>query len=367
MKKKLVYILLACGLSLSLAACGGKEEPEEEPTEQESSIEDTVTVEEPAEEAAVEETRDGMYRSELTNEWIDESLKNQRPVAVMIDNEKAALPHYGISEADVVYEMMNSTMNGHITRFMVLVKDWEKIEQLGSIRSTRTTNLQLAPEWNAIVCHDGGPFYIDYFLVNPYVDNFNGGFSRVNNGKSREFTEYILSGDLEKKFESSGVSREYTEYYQGAHFQFASESDPVDLSSQSGVIDCTNIELPFEHNNSCLEYVAENNTYRYSEYGSEYKDAGNGSYMEFTNVILQECSYEQYDDNGYMNFWVKESNRMSGYYITGGKAIPVTWSKQDDIYPTKYYDKDGNEITLNTGKTYIALVADDVWDDLVVE
>lgn len=367
MKKKLAYILLACGLSLSLTACGGGETEEEEPVEQETEIEETVTVEEPAEEVVVEETRDGMYRSELTNEWIDESLKDQRPIAVMIDNEKAALPHYGISEADVVYEMMNSTMNGHITRFMVLVKDWESIERLGSIRSTRTTNLQLAPEWNAIVCHDGGPFYIDYFLVNPYVDNFNGGFSRVDNGKSREFTEYILSGDLEKKFDNSGVSREYTEYYQGAHFQFASESNPVDLGDASGSISCTNIELPFEHNNSCLEYIAENGTYRYSEYGSEYKDAGNGSYMEFTNVILQECSYEQYDDNGYMNFWVKESAGMSGYYITGGKAIPVTWSKQDDIYPTKFYDEDGNEITLNTGKTYIALVADDVWDDLVVE
>lgn len=36
-----------------------------------------------------------LYRSELTNEWIDISLKNQRPVAIMVDNEKAALPHYG--------------------------------------------------------------------------------------------------------------------------------------------------------------------------------------------------------------------------------------------------------------------------------
>ena len=63
-----------------------------------------------------------MYRSELTNELIDESLKNQRPIAVMVDNESIALPHYGLSQADVVYEMMNSTLNGRITRFMVLVK-----------------------------------------------------------------------------------------------------------------------------------------------------------------------------------------------------------------------------------------------------
>lgn len=368
MKKKLMYGLLVCGMVLSLTACG-KDKPEEEPpAEPEPAVEDTVTVVEPEEETpAPEEVREGMYRSELTNEWIDESLKNQRPVAVMIDNEKTALPHYGISEADVVYEMMNSTMNGHITRFMVLVKDWEKIEQLGSIRSTRTTNLQIAPEWNAVVCHDGGPFYIDYFLVNPFVDNFNGGFGRVNNGKAREFTEYILSGEIAKRFENSGIDREYNMYYQGSHFQFASEANPVDLSQGSNAKPCTNIELPFEHNNSRLEYIPESGLYRYSEYGGEYKDAGNGAYMEFTNVILQETKYEQLDQNGYMNFFVKDGNGMGGYYITGGQAIPITWDKQDDIYPTKYYDLDGNEIILNTGKTYIALVASDVWQDLVVE
>lgn len=98
------------------------------------------------------------YRSELTNEWIDEDLKDQRPIAVMVDNEKTALPHYGLTEADVVYEIMNSTLNDRITRFMVLVKDWESITQLGSIRSVRPTNFMLAAEWNAVLCHDGGRF-----------------------------------------------------------------------------------------------------------------------------------------------------------------------------------------------------------------
>ena len=62
----------------------------------------------------------GMYPSELTGEPIDESLKDQRPIAVMVDNEQTALPHFGTADADVVYEMMNSTMNGRITRLMCL-------------------------------------------------------------------------------------------------------------------------------------------------------------------------------------------------------------------------------------------------------
>ena len=67
-----------------------------------------------------------------------------------------------------------------------------------------------------------------------------------------------------------------------------------------------------------------------------------------------------------MNFFVTKSGR-SGYYNTGSQAIPITWSKESDIYPKKYFDAGGNEITLNTGKTYIALVASDVWDDLVIK
>ncbi len=61
----------------------------------------------------------------------------------MVDNEKTALPHYGLTEADVVYEIMNSTANGRITRLMAIVKDWGKITQFGSIRSTRPISLML--------------------------------------------------------------------------------------------------------------------------------------------------------------------------------------------------------------------------------
>ena len=117
MKKKSILFLLALTVGIMAIGCGKKEEPassndtfvadeDEEEKEEEAPVakDETPVVE--------EETREGMYRSELTNEWIDESLKDQRPIAVMIDNEKTALPHYGMNSADVVYEMMNSTKNG---------------------------------------------------------------------------------------------------------------------------------------------------------------------------------------------------------------------------------------------------------------
>ncbi|MCD7884216.1 MAG: DUF3048 C-terminal domain-containing protein, partial [Lachnospiraceae bacterium] len=55
-------------------------------------------------------------------------------------------------------------------------------------------------------------------------------------------------------------------------------------------------------------------------------------------------------------------------YITHGKAIPVTWSKDDadldnayadsNFGVTHYYNLDGEEITMNQGKTWVCIVLD---------
>ena len=373
MKKRFGLILLTLSLVglLGVTGCGkGDEEAASDnafSTEEEVVADDTENTEDTEEEAEEEEVApEGMYHSELTNEWISEDLKDQRPIAVMVDNEKTALPHYGLTQADIIYEMMNSTLNDHITRFMVLVKDYDSIKQLGSVRSVRPTNLMIAPEWNAIVCHDGGPFYINTFLNNPYVDHFSGTFSRVKNGKPREFTEYILTGDMAKNFKNnSKIDRNYNEYAPTeAHFQFASESKPVELTDGT---DCTLVDLPFKHNGSQLDYDAESGTYLYSEYGSKHLDPGNNNkQLAFKNVILQKMSYSQLDEHGYM-VWNCLASGQEGYYITNGKAIPITWTKNSDLNRTIYRDLNGDEITINTGKTYIGFVADDVWSELVVE
>lgn len=366
MKRRAMLLLAVTAMAAGLAACGGKQE-EPVGTELAEVVTEEISTEETEQETAEEEVLpEGKYRSELTNELIDEELKNQRPIAVMVDNESIALPHYGLSEADVVYEMMNSTLNGRITRFMVLVKDWEKIEQLGSIRSVRPTNVLLAAEWNAVICHDGGPFYVDQYLAEPCSDHFSGTFSRVNNGKPREYTEYILPGDLEKNFSNSSVPSEYTEYYEGAHYQFANENNPVDLSQAADAIDATFVDLPFPHNGSYLEYDEQNQVYNYFEYGKAHVDPGNDNkQLNFKNLLIQSAGFTQYDEHGYMIFDVITTG--GGYYVTNGKAIPVTWTKTGMTSPTRYYDAAGNEIKINTGKTYVGLVPVDNWKELIIE
>ncbi len=358
----------------SLCSCGSKEDTEEPATEinfaditnnNADTPETEVQIETSAEVSTEEENREGMYRSELTNEWIDESLKDQRPVAIMVDNESIALPHYGMTEADVVYELMNSTANGRITRFMAVVKDWGKIEQFGSIRSTRPTNIMLAAEWNAVLVHDGGPFYINDWIAKKYSANFSGGFTRVDNGKKREYTEYVCTGDLDSRFADSKYSTEYNEYYPGPHFSFSNSE--IELTDDRGAIDCTHIELPFPHNESTLDYNEETGTYDYSEYGKAHTDPlHDNARLTFKNLFIQDCTFSQLDENGYLIYNAIDSGR-AGYYITNGKAVEVTWIKSAENEPTIFLDNQtGEQIEMNTGKTYIALVPSDSWDDLVI-
>lgn len=374
MKKKTAMILLAAMLTCSaLTGCGNTQEVISTNTTDVSEKEETETAEETTAETeeteteVVEENREGMYRSELTNEWIDEALKDQRPVAIIVDNEKTALDHYGLTQADIIYELMNSTANGEITRLLCLVKDYGSITQFGSIRSVRPTHFLIAPEYNAILVHDGGPYYIDAYLGNPWIDNLSGGFARIENGKPREFTEYVTTGELEDRIAAAKYDTEYNEYYQGAHWLFADESNPVDLTEYGIYEECTLVDLPFPHNESELQYDEESNTYLYYEYGKAHIDLANDDkQLAFTNVILQCAEHVELDANGYMEFkLLNESGE--GYYITGGTAIPVTWGKAHDMSPTKFYDMEGNEIVLNTGKTYIGLVSADRWDELVLE
>ncbi len=378
--KKAVATILCAAMVLGVAACG-KDAPEDAPAEEASTslFEEVDESGEAKTEEEEEEKSDepyvlpeGMYFSELTGEPISEELKDQRPIAVMIDNEKHALPHYGTSEADVVYEMMNSTKNDRITRLMCLYKDWNSIDQIGSIRSTRPTNILLAVEWNAVLCHDGGPFYNDQYFSQDWSTHFSGGFSRVQNGKATEYTEYILSGDLDDKFEAAKSDETYTKTYnkyanEGHHFVFTEYGNDIKLDKKyDRTYKALSISLPFPHNKSQLVYNPETKEYEYYDYGAKHEDAEDGEPMSFKNVILQKCTFSQLDENGYLIYNCIDSGQYA-WYITNGVAKDVTWVKPSETEVTRFYDENGDELEINTGKTYIALVPDDTWEKVIFE
>ena len=133
MKKWKVLLSLAVSSTLVLSGCGNKNGNDTnsgitaETIEQESDGTGNAVVTDDEEPPA-----EGMVRSKLTNEWVDGSLADKRPIAVMIPNEISAVPHYGISNADVLYEC---NVEGDMTRLMGIFGDWENMEKIGNVRN----------------------------------------------------------------------------------------------------------------------------------------------------------------------------------------------------------------------------------------
>lgn len=426
MRKKLKFVLAGLLLSLTLAGCDDAttlpadadanassatgftgepitiDEPELTPppegVDNSSSQEETGnTASNPVED--IDLTK--MYRSELTGEWISKDLENQRPVAIMVDNEILTYPHYGINQADVVYEMMNSTANGRITRFMCLVKDYAQITRFGGVRSIRPTNFLVGFPYEAIFCHDGGPFYINDYTAKKYCYHFSGIFARytrptserpswatsyANKAYGSEFTEFVTwdeyknpnngkySSGLKKALDNASFSKEYSSSYKGTGFNFL-EDEETDLSGESGVKSASEISLPFSHTSTALKYNKQTKTYDLYEYGQLHTDAeDNDNVTTFKNVLILNCSFSQLDEHGYMiynyyNYYGSNKTKGDGYYLTNGNAIPIKWTKSNsDSDPAHYYNaKTGEELVMNVGKIYVSLVPSDTWSKVTIK
>jgi len=361
MKNTLICTLLAIAFVFNLYGCGnndtvsGEQIPPSASASVQSSAMPTVDTSLPP---------SGTYFSEITGLPIPTSLHNQRPIAVMVDCEEIAFPHYGIAEADVVYEIMNNVMNGRVTRFMAVYKDYDNVSQIGNIRSTRTTNVWLAGEWNAILVHDGQAKYATEYYSEGYASqHLSSGFTRVDNGKASEFTEYIMPGEVAERIQDAGYDRDYNEYQQEEdHFSFVKYNTELDTSSFDNA---TAVQLPYPHNSTSLAYNSETKSYDLSMYGILHKDAEDNQVLTFTNALILDCEFTEYPDGGYVYYNIVD-NSGNGYYLTNGKVKPIIWKKDNENSITHYYDVNGNDLQMNRGKTYITMVPSDAWGELSI-
>ena len=372
MKRLQVLFLVALSSSLLLFGCGKSEEetavqPIVQPIveQQPEKEEDSSSEEAEAEEDLDTPPAEGMVRSRLTNEWVDEDVANTRPVAIMIPNSKTA-SQYSISDASVLYEC---NVEGSMTRLMAVFEDWKNLEKVGNIRSCRDYYLYWAFEWDAIYIHYGGPFYIDDLVSRSDTQNINCiEYSKASfrdtakNSTDNAFTSGSL---IEEAANHYGYPLTYRDGYADAnHYQFASSSEPNTLEQYSGAINASKIDLSpaYPVTNCYFIYNEETGLYdRYQHLSGDsdgpHIDLANNKQLSFKNVLIQNTYFEVRDQKGYLSCQCHDTTR-DGWFFTNGKGIHVTWEKTSDYGATRYYDDDGNEIKLNTGKTMVCIVED---------
>jgi hypothetical protein len=380
--KKLKYLLCAVVSASLLCACGSKADEEQVPvfptgepiasgTSQQTDEDNpgnTDTNNDPV--VSVDDTlppREGMLRSRLTNEWVDAEVANTRPIAVMTPNEVSAIPHYNLSQASVLYE---ANVEGRMTRMLAVYENWETLEKIGNIRSLRLYFGNWATEWDAFIVHFGGPFFVDDFLAESTTQNINGNagsdtdaFFRSTDRKAPH-NAYATGDGLLSVINKKGYSLSYRGLSDDQHYQFTPKASPNTLDQYANAVDASKIDMSgcypltrcrFEYNSSDGLY------YRYQHLSGgkdgPHIDAVNNEQLTFTNILVQNITTEVLGTPDYLAMTCID-NTQDGWFFTHGKGIHVTWKKSSVYGATRYYDDQGNEITLNTGKTMVLLVED---------
>ena len=362
------------------AACGMRNEPEtveeEETAPTSAATAEPTPTPEPEGFAVIEEREvvDGKMQSYLTGEWKDESVVTRRPIAVMIPNNAPAMPQYGISKASIIYE---APVEGRITRLMAVFEDFDDLDRIGPVRSSRDYFVYVAMGYEAIYCNWGlARPYVEELINRDTVQNISAAvegiynpaheaFDRVSRpGYATEFTGYLFIDGMKKAAERLSYDWDYDDAYVPP-FTFAAEEVRAEDNYQDAESATKIMPGGTEGNKGgygaytpYFEYHEDDGLYYRYQDGKEQTDEIDGSQLAVSNVVFQYCHGEVRDDHDYLAFGVHGEG--DAIVFTGGKVIKGTWKRYDgDATPAKFYDENGEEIIFNQGKTWIC----NIWQE----
>jgi len=356
MKRPGLTLCTALALALCLAACGGPKAPDPtpSPTPTPAAVLPTPTPEPVG------------PLNPLTGLSIGEEWVNRRPVAIMLNNLKEALPQQGQSQADIIYECLEE---GGITRMMGVYQSLDGVGTVGSIRSARTYYLELALGHDAIFIHAGGSDVrgvedaygkISEWGVTsldgvrgPYMSNSVEGNlmwrdpdRKRNNGTVHSV---VTTGDKIQEVLSKASFR--TEHQEDWTYPMVFSADGTPAGGQ----DAQTITVPFSYyKTGIFSYDPQQKLYLVEEYGKPYLDGNTGEQVGVTNVlILQTTCRNTNDEYGHIKV---DLTGGSGYFACGGKVTEIHWSKGGVNEPLHYTDADGGAIALGAGRSYVCIV-----------
>lgn len=335
---------------------GYSNDPDTEADLQQTPAEPEPEAEEPAEPARI--------FNYLNGKTTTEEERDQRPVAIMLNNLRKSLPQEGLCSGDIYYEC---AAEGGITRLMMLVSDYENLGTVGSVRSSRDYFVDFLANHDALYVHAGGSEQAYAKIswrgienmdgVNMYFPNtFWRDTWRMNNiGYEHSMMtsgEGIVAGIKQK-----GYRTELDENQVPMFNFYDEETDNQLIGSPAPHVHMISTSLQtvdFVYNEETGEYL------RYQYNGLPHKDGTTGEQLSLKNVIIlfTDISLLPGDAAGRLSVGTVGSGQ--GYYITNGKRKVINWSRETKTSTVHLEYKNGDELILNSGKTFICVVDDSV-------
>ena len=361
-KLKIMLATLTILTTLLSASCGKiieKREDTDASNADSQATHENITIgsESESDTSAVDVSVVPEYTNPLTGLGISEELSHKRPVAVMINNIKDAMPQHGTSSADVIYECI---VEGAQTRLMAVYLDYESVPVIGSVRSSREYYLDFAMNHDAVYVHAGGSDEAYRQIKKSGINNLDGVNMYVPDMFYRD-KERLKTMSLEHTLMTTGEKIadgiEFKGYRSEADEDFVhpfkfvpygEEAMPEGEGAKYVSVTYSDAHAPY------YIYNEEKRVYERYQFGKEQIDKNTDEQLSFENIIILYCDTYNTGDS-YGHYSVKATGEGNGVYITRGKSTSIKWKKPDRATPVSYYTEDGGELQVNRGKTMMQI------------
>lgn len=308
----------------------------------------------------------------LTGLELSESASGKRPVAIMVENSPSARPQWGLSTPDIVFE---GVVEGGITRMMWIYSDVTQIPKVGPVRSARHDYVEIAYGMNAVFTHWGGsrPAYsLLKTLANKGYIDVDGKYMGTNGNESNKGYYFFKDpshssatehcGYTNGEYLSAAMAKKNIDVNQTkngwAPYTVITEGERIPFSSSSAGT-CKSVTVVFSSGyKHTFEYDSSTGLYNNFMNKDPMLDGNNNKQMAVKNVIVMYTNVSGYQTSVKDDLKLREWDLTSGeaLYITNGYGEKITWKKDAQDAPLKFYGQDGKELTVNKGQTWIGAV-----------
>lgn len=317
-----------------MAACGNNEKEEQQTDSGSDGL------------ASETEKEQSSFRYPLTG-LPTETASTQRAIAVTVNNHPIARPQSGLSQADIVYELL---AEGSITRFLAIYQS-ELPERIGPIRSSRDYFIDIAKGFQSLYIAHGYSPSAKKRLLSGEIDQLNGiqydgTLFKRSSDRQAPHNSYITQGNIVKGAENEG-------------YELDTPPEPLEFLTNEEVESLEGdqvgaIQVSYSQNDQFIsnyEYDQENEKYTRTSNGEQTIDSETEEPVLLDNVIVIETEHQVMDSKG----------RRAIDLTSGGKALlfqkglvrEIEW-KDFDGRPLPY--EDGLPAKLVPGKTWISII-----------
>jgi hypothetical protein len=297
---------------------------------------------------------DQLYR-QLDGVVVDDiSENNRRPVGVMIENLLSVRPHYGLSDASVIYETLAESGT---TRFLVVYDGpGHDVPKIGPVRSARHYYLEWISEYDGLYAHAGGSPQALQAISGLGIEAVNG----ISSGSQYFWRDPEVGAPHNLFTNSDHLGRALLQKRlldQVPVYESLLYKDDAPLASRPTDADKVQPTIQFSGRSYEVhyEYDTDRNTYRRFNGGVEQVEANTDEPLRATNVVVVKVPRESYlGEAGRID--LNLTGTGEAIVFRDGVAVEGTWKKPSRLERTRYYDEAGKEIALNRGQTWVEVV-----------